>query len=97
MFARAAAWIAASILFTAAAFAAGQRDAADLPEGDGKKILESACTSCHDLGEVKKFKGYYTKENWQDIVTTMVKYGAPVKDDQIPVLVEYLTKNFGKN
>jgi hypothetical protein len=75
---------------------ASQAAKPDLPDGPGRDLLLSACTACHELTEVTKFRGFYTKDEWRDIVVTMVKYGAVVKDDQVPVLVEYLFKNFGK-
>ena len=59
--------------------------------GEGRKILETACTTCHTLDEVKKFRGFFKREDWQDVVSTMVKYGANVKEAQIPVLVDYLS------
>lgn len=70
--------------------------AEDLPEGDGKKILQTSCTACHDLTEITKFKGYYTRDDWRDIVKTMIAYGATVKESDVDVLVDYLTKNLGK-
>jgi cytochrome c5 len=67
-----------------------------LPDGDGKNILQTSCTGCHALTEITKFKGYYTRDDWRDIVRTMIAYGAVVKDSDVEVLVEYLTKNLGK-
>jgi hypothetical protein len=75
---------------------ASQASSTDLPDGPGKAVLVSACTTCHELTEVTKFKGFYTKDEWRDIVVTMMKYGAVVKNDDMPVLVDYLFKNFGK-
>jgi cytochrome c5 len=68
----------------------------ELPEGEGKKILETACTTCHGLEEVTKFKGYNTKDEWRDVVVTMVMYGAELKPPEIEILVDYLGKNFSK-
>jgi len=68
----------------------------DLPDGDGKKILETACTTCHGLEEVIKFKGYNTKDEWRDVVVTMVKYGAELKEPEIETLVGYLGQNFSR-
>ena len=68
----------------------------ELPEGPGRTILMSSCTSCHELKEITKFRGFYTKDEWRDVVVTMVKYGAVIKEDDVPVLVEYLFKNLGK-
>jgi hypothetical protein len=68
----------------------------DLPDGDGKKILLTACTACHDLKEVTKFRGFYTKDEWRDIVNTMVEYGATLKEGEAGVLVDYLARTLGK-
>jgi hypothetical protein len=67
-----------------------------LPEGPGRVILATACSSCHELKEVTKFKGYYDAAEWRDLVVTMIKYGAQVKDKDVDVLVEYLARNFGR-
>jgi hypothetical protein len=68
----------------------------DLPDGPGKKILTSTCASCHELTEVTKFKGYYDAKEWKDIVITMTKYGAVMKEKDVDVLVEYLAANLGR-
>jgi competence protein ComEA len=68
----------------------------ELPDAAGKKILVASCTSCHELTEVTKFRGYYTRADWNDIVVTMVKYGATVKEQDVPVLVDYLYSTLGK-
>jgi hypothetical protein len=74
--------------------AAGPED--DLPDGEGKKILIASCTSCHDLSEVTKFRGYYDRKQWRDTVVTMMEYGAPVDAKQVDVLADYLAANLGK-
>lgn len=68
----------------------------ELPEGEGKKILETRCTSCHELSEVTKFRGYYNRSQWRDIVVTMVEYGADLKKPEIETLTEYLVQHLGK-
>ena len=68
----------------------------ELPEGDGKKILVSSCTACHDLSEVTKFRGYYDRKQWRDIVVTMMDYGAPVDEKQVDILADYLAQHLGK-
>jgi cytochrome c5 len=70
--------------------------AGELPPGQGRTILQTSCTVCHDLGEVTKFRGYYDKQQWQDIVATMMGYGANIKNDEAGVLVEYLTQSIGR-
>ena len=68
----------------------------ELPEGDGKRILKASCTSCHELDEVTKFRGYYDRKAWADIVNTMVEYGAALGKGEDEVLVDYLTQHLGK-
>jgi hypothetical protein len=67
-----------------------------LPDGEGKRILLASCTSCHDLVEVTKLRGFYTKEQWRDVVATMIEYGAAMKEGEDEVLAEYLTQHLGK-
>ena len=69
---------------------------AELPEGRGKQILLASCTSCHDLREVTKFRGYYTRAQWRDIVLTMVDYGADVQKNDVEVLTDYLNEHLGR-
>lgn len=68
----------------------------ELPEGDGKKVLLRACTTCHDLDEVTKFKGYYTRAQWKDIAVTMREYGATLDEAEVEPLAEYLFAALGK-
>ena len=68
----------------------------ELPDGPGKKILQASCTSCHELGEVTKFKGYYTRAQWRDVVQTMMDYGAKLQPAEAEVLADYLTEHLGK-
>ena len=71
-------------------------EAEALPGGAGKQILQASCTSCHDLGEVTKFRGYYNRAQWHDIVVTMVQYGAKVDEKDVEVLTDYLVEHLGK-
>jgi cytochrome c5 len=85
---------ACGLVFVCALVSAAPDD--ELPDGDGKRILMASCTSCHELDEVTKFRGYYTKAQWRDIVKTMVEYGAAMKKGEDEVLVDYLTQHLGK-
>ena len=68
----------------------------ELPDGPGKKILLRACTTCHDLDEVTKFDGYYTRAQWKDIVVTMKEYGAALDEGEVDGLADYLFEVVGK-
>ena len=93
---RAAAVFFVAGLLTAPAATQSSTSNDDLPDGEGKKILETRCTSCHELSEVTKFRGYYDRKQWRDIVVTMMDYGAPVNEKQVDVLADYLAEHLGK-
>jgi hypothetical protein len=96
---RLAIWIALSGVVwavSAAAPAAQAKPEDELPDGPGKKILQTSCTSCHELDEVTKFKGYYTRAQWRDVVETMVDYGAKLQPGEADVLADYLDQHLGK-
>lgn len=63
-----------------------------LPDGNGKEIVEKACSKCHDLNSITR--SGYAQEEWEKIVTDMVSKGASVGEDQIPIVIEYMAKNF---
>ena len=85
---------AATLWSSTASHAAAPGD--ELPDGPAKKVLERACTTCHDLDEVTKFKGYYTRAQWKDIVVTMRDYGAALEDNEVEPLTDYLFAALGK-
>jgi len=59
----------------------------------GEKILNTACTTCHDLGPVTRRAD--DRAAWESTVYGMVGNGADVKDAEIPILVDYLVKFYG--
>jgi hypothetical protein len=62
------------------------------PDGPGKDILERECSTCHAPDMVRTFGR--SPEEWHDIVITMIDQGAKLSDEQVPVLVDYLSKNW---
>jgi cytochrome c5 len=84
-------WIFVTMMIASIAFAFGQDVV--LPEGEGKKIVEEKCTACHDLTFVAK--QHLNKDEWSDMVKIMVASGASLSDAEVPVVVDYLVKNFG--
>jgi cytochrome c5 len=65
----------------------------ELPEGEGKKLLEDRCAGCHSLKPVVNLK--QNRDAWKKLVVKMVGYGAQLDDKQVDVATEYLTKHFG--
>jgi len=77
-----------TLIVAAAAFGAAQ-----LPEGEGKKLIEGRCVSCHSLEPIINHKA--DRDSWQQLVVKMVGYGAPLDDKEVDVAVDYLGKYFG--
>ena len=74
-----------NLLFAGAVFPADR-----LPEGPGKKTLESACASCHSLEIVTSKK--WSREQWQKVVARM---DAGLSKDQAADVIGYLERHFG--
>ena len=65
-----------------------------LPPGEGKRIVETICSSCHPI-EVVTSKSY-SKERWQAVVEAMISEGASLTKEEASQVVEYLARNFGE-
>jgi mono/diheme cytochrome c family protein len=65
---------------------------APLPDGEGRAIVLNICTICHDLERVRTHGG--TVEDWFDLINAMIGEGAPLTDEQIPIVLKYLAQNF---
>jgi cytochrome c5 len=65
----------------------------EFPEGEGKKLLEERCASCHSLKPVFNLK--QNQDAWKKLVVKMVGYGAHLDGKEVDVATAYLTKHFG--
>ena len=64
-----------------------------LPNGAGKAIVLNICTMCHDLTRIRR--GHRSPEEWEETLNAMLNEGAPLSDDQFPVVHAYLSRHFG--
>ena len=65
-----------------------------LPEGPGKNILLHTCTVCHDLGRVRMHT--VSRDEWEETLSAMLNEGAMLSDQDFPVLLNYLARNFNQ-
>jgi cytochrome c5 len=65
-----------------------------LPPGDGRKIVETVCSTCHGL-EIVTSKSY-SRERWSKVVEEMIAQGASLSKTETAKVVEYLSRNFGE-
>jgi len=68
------------------------RNHGPLPAGPGKDILLNTCTVCHDLGRVRAHT--VSREEWEETLSAMLNEGAMLSDQDFPVLLNYLARNF---
>lgn len=65
-----------------------------LPEGEAKHVLVSACVGCHDLATTLNARK--TLAEWEATVYDMMSRGAQVFPDEVDMLVQYLEENLGQ-
>jgi cytochrome c5 len=70
------------------------RNHGPLPDGPGKAILLNTCTICHDLSRVKRTAA--SAEEWRETLGAMLNEGAMLSEQDFPVLLRYLARNFGQ-
>jgi hypothetical protein len=86
--------VAAFILFVALVILAQAPDGAAPafkgPDAVAANLVNTACASCHSLDRVKNKMA--DKDGWTTTVTRMKAAGANLTDEQVPVVVEFLTR-----
>ena len=64
----------------------------ELPNGEGKVDVQRACGLCHSLNRIAEAN--FDRDDWDELVHRMVSFGAPMKKERIPVVIDYLASNF---
>ncbi|HEY2138011.1 MAG TPA: hypothetical protein VGH49_19145, partial [Xanthobacteraceae bacterium] len=65
--------------------------ALDLPDGPGKATVAGVCGGCHDID---RLGAGYTPDGWRSVTHMMHNFGAPVPEEDWPVVTDYLIKSF---
>ena len=67
-----------------------------LKEGAGRDTVMANCVMCHSIDYIPMNSPFMKKADWQATIDKMVKVmGAPISQDDIPVILDYLTKYYG--
>lgn len=67
--------------------------AQELPEGQGKALVQSACTQCHGIDVIVSQRR--SRQDWTDVVSRMVGNGAELSDEDYNQVIQYLAINLG--
>jgi hypothetical protein len=60
----------------------------------GRELVEDVCTYCHNLDRLRGKE--LSREEWRDLTKGMISEGAPVTDQELSIILDYLVKNYGR-
>jgi len=64
--------------------------------GPGLAAAQASCLTCHSSAYVST-QPVLSRAQWTaEVVKMRTAYGAPITDDQVPAIVDYLTTQYGK-
>jgi len=63
-----------------------------LPDGEGKDVVDQACSSCHGSEPISQQR--LSRTQWTAEVDKMIRWGAELTADQKTRLIDYLARNF---
>jgi cytochrome c5 len=85
-----------SLILAAPAF--GDEREVKLKDGEGKAMVEANCLACHSLDYIQMNSPFLDRKGWEASVNKMIKVmGAPIRAEDVPSIVDYLTRNYGKS
>jgi mono/diheme cytochrome c family protein len=83
----------AAALTAALAFASAAENAPSAKDR-GRELVEDVCTYCHNLDRLRGKE--LSREEWRGLTKGMISEGAPVTDEELAMILDYLAKNYGK-
>jgi mono/diheme cytochrome c family protein len=68
-----------------------------IKDGPGAQQVRANCVACHSLDYIELNSPVLDHKGWDATVNKMIKaFGAQISPADVPVMVEYLTQNYGK-
>jgi mono/diheme cytochrome c family protein len=64
-----------------------------LPPGEGRDLVASVCSQCHGLNTIMAVRD--GPAGWRQFVNYMIMKGAPVREGETEVIIQYLAASFG--
>ena len=88
-------WVTAMLLLPIAAHADEKQ--VRLKEGAGVEKVTQNCVNCHSLDYIPLNSVFLDRKGWEATVAKMINaFHAPIAKDDVPAIVDYLTKNYGR-
>ena len=63
------------------------------PKDRGRELVEDVCTYCHNLDRLHGQQ--LSREEWRELTRGMISEGAPVTDQELSMILDYLVKHYG--
>lgn len=83
-------------IFAASAY--GGEASIKLAGGEQASMVQLRCSTCHSLDYIVMNSPFLTRAAWEAEVRKMMKImGAPIPEDEVAPIVEYLTQHYGAN
>ena len=87
----------ALLMALAAAPALGDESRVALKAGNGADLVAANCSMCHSLDYIQMNSPLFDRKGWEASVTKMIKVmGAPIREQDVPAIVDYLSAQYGK-
>ena len=89
--------IALMALLAGAAVAWAGEEQVKLKDGPGVDKVRQNCVACHSLDYIPLNSPFLDAKGWEAVVTKMQKaFGAPIPQEDVTPIADYLAKNYGK-
>lgn len=67
-----------------------------LVDAPGRDLVIAKCAICHSLDYIPMNAPSLDAAGWEKEIDKMIKLGAPVQSEEIPVLLRYLNSSYGR-
>jgi len=72
-------------------------DAVRLTDDPARQTVEANCSMCHSLDYIPMNSPFLDRKGWEASVAKMINVmGAPIREQDVPAIVDYLTRHYGK-
>jgi hypothetical protein len=76
----------------------GGESSIKLAGGEQATQVQLRCSTCHSLDYIVMNSPFLTRVAWEAEVRKMIKImGAPIPEDEVAPIVEYLSQHYGSN
>jgi len=87
-----------AMLALLAASAVAQESKIVLKDDPNRAVVLQSCLMCHSVDYIPLNSPFQDRKGWEATVNKMINVmGAPIKKDDVPAIVDYLNKYYGKS